>query len=376
MITGNAAESDSVYEYGGGIFGLGEIDIANSIVAGNVEWTGKGHRQASDIRGSIALSDGHNLFGSSIAGAVEGDLTKVASSALFASIDPLTGGGLLGANGIVMLLGNAANPALSGADPLAVMPTAQLGGARPSPAASLADIGSVEISQAPSTTASTHNDVLTGTAAANTLSGLAGNDLLRGRAGNDTLSGGNGSDLLEGGAGNDKLDGGGGIDLVTYAGSKTAVVVDLSGNSDTARQGTATDTLLGIEGAIGSDAGDTFKGDGLRNLFQGGAGRDLCTGGAGRDLFDYDSATHSAVGANRDVITDFVHLVDDLDLMGIDADPTRAGDQAFRFVGTAALSATPGEVGWYSSGGNTIVRGSIDADAQAESRSSSTASCS
>jgi Ca2+-binding RTX toxin-like protein len=248
------------------------------------------------FRSSIALSDGHNLFGSSIAGAVEGDLTKVASSALFASIDPLTGGGLLGANGIVMLLGNAANPALSGADPLAVMPTAQLGGARPSPAASLADIGSVEISQAPSTTASTHNDVLTGTAAANTLSGLAGNDLLRGRAGNDTLSGGNGSDLLE--------------------------------------------------------------------------------GGAGRDLFDFDSATHSAVGANRDVITDFVHLVDDLDLTGIDADPTRAGDQAFRFVGTAALSATPGEVGWYSSGGNTVVRGSIDADAQAESRSSSTASCS
>jgi hypothetical protein len=296
MITGNAAGSDSVYEYGGGIFGSGEIDIANSIVAGNVEWTGRGHRQASDIRGSIALSDGHNLFGSSIAGAVEGDLTKVASSALFASIDPLTGGGLLGANGIVMLLGNAANPALSGADPLAAMPTAQLGGARPSPAASLADIGSVEISQAPSTTASTHNDVLTGTAAANTLSGLAGNDLLRGRAGNDTLSGGNGSDLLE--------------------------------------------------------------------------------GGAGRDLFDFDSATHSAVGANRDVITDFVHLVDDLDLTGIDADPTRAGDQAFRFVGTAALSATPGEVGWYSSGGNTVVRGSIDADAQAESRSSSTASCS
>jgi hypothetical protein len=51
---------------------------------------------------------------------------------------------------------------------------------------------------------------------------------------------------------------------------------------------------------------------------------------------------------------------------GIDADTTLAGDQAFRFVGTTALSATPGEVGWYSSGGNTIIRGSIDADVQAE----------
>jgi Ca2+-binding RTX toxin-like protein len=312
------------------------------------------------------LSNGHNVFGSTIAGAVEGDAVNVAASSIFATIDGWAQGGALSPSGIVLLRNDAANPALSGADPLAAMPTAQLGGARPSPATSLADIGSVEISQTLSTTASASNNVLTGTATANTLSGLAGNDLLRGLAGNDTLSGGNGSDLLDGGVGNDKIDGGVGIDLVTYAGSKTAVVLDLSGAADTAKQGQEIDTLTGIEGAIGSDAGDTFKGDGLRNLFQGGAGKDVYTGGAGRDLFDFDAAAHSAVGANRDVITDFVHLVDDLDLTGIDADTTLAGDQTFRFVGTAALTATPGEVGWYSSGGNTIVRGSIDADVQTE----------
>ena len=62
------------------------------------------------------------------------------------------------------------------------------------------------------------------------------------------------------------------------------------------------------------------------------------------------------------MITDFVHLSDDLDLAGIDADTTVAGDQAFHWVGTAAFTGTPGELGYFTSGGNTIIRGSNDAD--------------
>ena len=47
----------------------------------------------------------------------------------------------------------------------------------------------------------------------------------------------------------------------------------------------------------------------------------------------------SGVGSTtRDVITDFDHLADKIDLMGIDADTTVAGNQAFRWVGTAALT--------------------------------------
>jgi hypothetical protein len=66
------------------------------------------------------------------------------------------------------------------------------------------------------------------------------------------------------------------------------------------------------------------------------------------------------------VVTDFAPGVDDLDLSGIDADATRAGDQAFRFVGTAGLGTSPGAVGYFSSGGNTVVRASTDADSTAE----------
>jgi Ca2+-binding RTX toxin-like protein len=208
--------------------------------------------------------------------------------------------------------------------------------------------------------------VLTGNANANTLSALAGNDRLNGLAGSDTLNGGDGSDLLDGGTGNDRLNGDAGIDLAVFTGS-TALVFDLSGATDTARRGSETDTLTGVEGALGSSAADTFRGDELANYFRGGAGKDTFTGGSGRDLYDLNTVGDSPVGSTtRDVITDFAVGVDNLDLAGVDADATVAGDQAFRFVGTAGLGTTPGAVGYFTSGGNTIVRASTDADSTAE----------
>ena len=65
------------------------------------------------------------------------------------------------------------------------------------------------------------------------------------------------------------------------------------------------------------------------------------------------------------MITDFGHLVDDIDLMGIDANTGLAGNQAFRWVGTAPLTGA-GQLGYFTSGGNTIIRGSNDADAADE----------
>jgi Ca2+-binding RTX toxin-like protein len=127
------------------------------------------------------------------------------------------------------------------------------------------------------------------------------------------------------------------------------------------------DTLTGIEGVIGSSAADTLIGDALANYFFGRTGQDTQTGGGGRDLFDYNNVNNSRPGSTlRDVITDFVPGTDDLDLIGVDADVTRPGDQAFRFVGTGSLGTTPGALGYFTSGGNTIVRGSVDADTTAE----------
>ena len=116
------------------------------------------------------------------------------------------------------------------------------------------------------------------------------------------------------------------------------MIVDLSGTSDTAKRGSETDTLTRIEGAIGSAKADTFKGDAANNEFQGGLGKDTITGGGGRDLYDFNTIDRQpgrrqprrdqGLRARQDVI----------DLTGIDADGTLPGDQAFRWVGKAALT--------------------------------------
>ena len=371
-ITGNEANRLENYSYtagGGGLFldrGI-ILELDNSIIAGNSA-VGPG-TIGPDIAGTITFSNGHNVFGSDVQGNVAGDVENIAPGAVFAAIDPATGGGLVNADGIVPLEAAVTNPALGGADRFAIGATDQIGTLRPSPTGTNPDAGAAESGFAPSKVSSANNDTLTGTAAANTLNGLAGHDFLKGLAGNDTLNGGDGGDFLEGGTGNDKLNGGAGIDIANYGDSDTKVVVDLRGDAatdtDTARRGTETDTLTGIEGAIGRGGADVFYGDSQNNWFQGGGGKDTFTGGAGRDLYDYNLTSASPVGAGRDVITDFAHLVDKIDLMGIDAVTTAAGNQAFRWVGSAALTG-PGEVGFFTSDGNTIVRMSTDADATSE----------
>ena len=279
--------------HGGGIYAE-HIDIANSIVAGNT--LGDYTSGSPDVFGTIAASDGHNVFGSAVAGSIPGDVENVPAAALFAALDPFTGGGLVGPSGIVQLLNDVANPAVSAADLLAASATGQLGASRPLPAGSLPDIGSVEIGQPLSTSPSANNDVITDGSAGHTIKALAGADYVKGMGGADTLYGGAGSDLLDGGAGNDQLYGDAGIDLVYYGGS-TKVTVDLSLATDKAFRGSETDTLPEVEGAIGSSGADTFKGDGRANWFQGGLGRDIFTGSGGRDLYDFNASPTASPAA-------------------------------------------------------------------------------
>ena len=303
------------------------------------------------------------MFGSDVAGSVPGDRENEPAAAVFATIDPATGGGLLNPNGVVSLRNDVANPALTGADPLVASATGQLGTSpRPLPAGSLPDIGSIEIDQPLSTGPTPNNDVLTGNGGGNTISALQGNDLLRGLGGPDTLNADGGSDLLDGGPGNNQLNGGTGVDLATFAFSGTRVVVDLSGTTDTAKRGSETDLLTSVEGAIGTTKADRFIGDAGANAFQGGRGRDVATGGGGRDSYDFDAVQDSPPGASKsDQITDFAPGQDVLDLARIDADPSRPGDQPFVWRGTAAFTGAPGEVR-YVKGATTIVRATTDSD--------------
>ena len=128
-----------------------DLDIANSIVAGNRVLAGAG-ATGPDVCGTITASNGHNLFGSHVAAASPATARTLPPAPSSPRSTPTTGGGKLNASGIVPLKQSVANPALSGGDPLAAGATGQLGiNPRPLPAGSLPDIGAVESDQPLST---------------------------------------------------------------------------------------------------------------------------------------------------------------------------------------------------------------------------------
>ena len=189
---------------GGGIASRGGMALSNSIVAGNsVAGTSS---SGPDVGGTLTGSNGHNIFGSAVAGTAAGDLQSVAPSLLFAALDPATGGGRLADNGgpteTIALRDALNNPALGGALPIAGLDTDQRGEPRPSGPGTSPDVGAFEQQQTR----------ILGTDQADRLKGTAGDDVLRGLLGDDRLVGGAGDDVLRGGAGGDRLRGDPGAD--------------------------------------------------------------------------------------------------------------------------------------------------------------------
>jgi Ca2+-binding RTX toxin-like protein len=248
---------------------------------------------------------------------------------------------------------------------------------------------------------------LSGNEDANALYGAQGHDTLDGAGGNDLLDGGDGNDLMRGGSGDDvyrvtdagdvvqELAGGGRDRVESYlsnvvlppevedlelrAGSAangsgngldnriTGNVFDnllqgLGGNdtldgylgNDILRGGDGHDALIGNLGhnTLFGDAGnDTLSGGSGNDLLLGGAGADLLVGGTGGDTFKSNSAADSAPGA-FDTVQGFEHGSDRIDLSGIDAHSSAAGNQAFNFIaGPKPFFSSPGDL-WVVSGNN------------------------
>jgi subtilisin family serine protease len=161
-----------------------------------------------------------------------------------------------------------------------------------------------------------------------TMAGVEADRILNGTTGNDSLNGGGGNDSLNGQAGNDRLQG-------------------LAGN----------DSLAGLAGA------DSLDGGAGNDWLIGGAGRDVLTGGTGADLFRFTALDDSAVGTNRDVITDFTRGEGDrIDLSWIDANTRFAGDQAFAFIGTASFTRVAGQLRFASG----VLQADVNGDARAD----------
>ncbi|MBK6660543.1 MAG: M10 family metallopeptidase C-terminal domain-containing protein [Proteobacteria bacterium] len=148
--------------------------------------------------------------------------------------------------------------------------------------------------------------------------GNATNNALLGNRGANILSGLDGNDKLLGGNGNDKLLGGNGSDTLTGAG-----------------------------------------------------GKDQLTGGAGADLFDFNALTESASATTRDLIRDFLHGTDHIDLSGIDA-ITGGSNNAFKFIGRSNFGHVAGQLHYklFNESGtsldHTVVEGDVNGDAVAD----------
>ena len=123
----------------------------------------------------------------------------------------------------------------------------------------------------------------------NGITGTSGNDMLVGTAQADGIFGLDGNDRLQGLGGNDTLDGGLGFDRAVYSDATGSVTINLAAGTASGA-GVGSDTLIGIEGAVGSDFADTFNATGFtgstgqpgvaigQSSFEGRGGNDIITG--------------------------------------------------------------------------------------------------
>ena len=89
------------------------------------------------------------------------------------------------------------------------------------------------------------------------------------------------------------------------------------------------------------------------------------TGGAGRDVFIFQ--TPASIGLTlvaRDAITDYTAAPDVIALTAIDANSIVAGNQAFAFIGAAALTNVAGQLRYSTTDG--LLQGDIDGNSLAD----------
>ncbi|MBK8117269.1 MAG: hypothetical protein IPK44_23555 [Candidatus Accumulibacter sp.] len=304
--------------------------------------------QATSGSGSDTLTSIENLFGSAYA-------------------DKLTGNS--GANSLGGGAGNDTLDGGAGSDTLA--------GGDGSDGYFVRDAGDV-VSETNAVLATGGTDTVYSTLAAYTLTANVENGrILATVAAN--LTGNTLNNVLYAGAGNNVLDGGTGTDTVSYAyglAGTTGVTVSLA--VGTATGGSGSDTLTNIENLIGSGLNDNLTGNAGNNtldgaagndLLTGGVGRDVLTGGAGSDTFDFNVLSEMGLTSTTwDVINDFVHSLDKIDVSTLDANAALAGNQAFSAPvvgGTfSGAFATAGDL--YFDNLAHVLYGNTDADTAAE----------
>ncbi|MEZ5776087.1 MAG: calcium-binding protein [Hyphomicrobiaceae bacterium] len=229
-----------------------------------------------------------------------------------------------------------------------------------------------------------------GTSAADQLFGLSGNDTLNGGTGDDTMAGGLGDDTYivdsagdvvteNSGEGTDTV-----ISMVSYALGADVENLRIYGSAKTAT-GNALDNAItgnsganiinggdGLDSLSGGAGSDRLNGGTGDDYLNGGAGRDFLTGGSGGDTFDFDAVSHIGKNGTRDVITDFQHNLDTIDLSSIDAKTGVGGNNAFKWIGGQGFHGVKGELHYVkinlpgTASDKTIIEGDTNGDGKAD----------
>ena len=212
-------------------------------------------------------------------------------------------------------------------------------------------------------TGNTLNNTLIGNAAANVLNGMTGADTMSGGKGNDTYIVDNAGDRIIESTSN-------GLDRAETSVSYSLAgihVEDLFLIGTAAINGTGNSLNNIVKGNSGNNA---LNGGGGNDKLNGAAGADKLTGGTGADQFIFSSISDSTVQlAGQDTILDFSRTQGDrINLSPIDANTNAAGNQTFKFIGSAAYSHKAGELRFGLSNGDTIISGDVNGDAVADFR--------
>src|SRR6185312_10929650 len=128
-------------------------------------------------------------------------------------------------------------------------------------------------------------------------------------------------------------------------------------------------TLASGAGSIngtGNAAANVIIGNEGNNILTGGAGADTLTGNGGIDTFAFGEGDTGASAGTRDLITDFTHGTDQIDLTGIDADRNVSGQDAFHL--TSAFDGAAGALRTtYDAAHNvTVLEGDTNGDNTAD----------
>ncbi len=194
-----------------------------------------------------------------------------------------------------------------------------------------------------------------------------------GSAAADVLADVPGPTLMAGGAGSDTYHVGNAADVITESAAEGAGDTVLAKVSYTIGAASRIEFLTADTGAPGLALGgngfiNTITGGAGNDTLIGGGGADLVIGGGGADLFVMMALSDStAVASGRDRVGDFSVVAGDrIDLQALDADSTVVGDQAFSFLGSAALTGKAGQLVQGVFGADTRVQGDVNGDGVAD----------